>query len=108
MTEVSIILTRLIDAAERVVCCRPPNLDEVVAEATDLHLRSPVGIVISHAPDLLMRGLYAAADRRYETEWRMIVGALLPMVRADLSRVVEARRRPLEPDTASQFRGNRG
>lgn len=100
--EVSSVLIRLIDAAERVVCCRPayvelPELALLIAD-----LQSPAGVPLSPAPALLMQALLAAGPDQV-TAWRMIVGALLPMVRDDLSRVIEARRRPAVPDSALPY-----
>lgn len=106
----SSILIRLIDAAERVVCCRPAyiELPELAASIGDL--QSPVGAPLSPAPALLMQALAALAQGRYAdqvTVWRMIAGALLPLVRDDLTRVIEARKRRIEPDVGTYRGGGR-
>jgi hypothetical protein len=103
VSDVSSILIRLIDAAERAVCCRPV---QELAELCDLvkEMQSPVGAALSPAPVFLSDALVIIGrDRDQETLWRVVIGALLPMVRNDLLRVMEARRQPLEPDTA--YRG---
>lgn len=100
--EPSTILVRLIEAAERAVCCRPTeelhDLGIAVGE-----LREPVGAPLSRAPVVLMAALMALHFGQ-GAGWRVVIGALLPMLRDDLSRVIEARKRPLEPD-AGAYRG---
>jgi hypothetical protein len=102
----SSVLIRLIEAAERTVCCRPimhdiGELGEAVGE-----LRSPVGAPLSRAPAVLMAVLTAMrAAPGAGSGWSVVAAALLPMLREDLTRVIEERRRPLDPDPASSYRG---
>lgn len=103
--DVSSVLLRLIDAAERVVCCRSPVPDCDLAPEIS-HLQSPVGAPLSAAPGLLLGALIAFNIAPDKATWRMIIGCLLPLVRDDLGRVIEARKRPLEPDQQA-YRGVR-
>jgi hypothetical protein len=103
MTEVSSALNKLIDVAEKALICRqrifPEGFEELVAEVRDL--QPPVGVALSHAPDVLITVLARLwqSPEGQRPLWLMAVAALLQLVRADLSQVIEARRRPLDPDT---------
>ena len=100
--DVSSTLLRLIDVAERVVCARASGVNAELRELWPQmdSLRSPVGAPLSCAPRLLWRALIDATAARADqaTAWRMVVGTLLPLVRDDFSRVIEARKQPLEQD----------
>jgi hypothetical protein len=105
VSDPSSILVRLIEAAERTACCRPVTdlneLGELVGE-----LRSPVGAPLSRAPVVLMAVLMANRTGPLAS-WGVVAAALLPMLREDLTRVMEARRRPLEPDAGAYRGGHR-
>lgn len=106
MSDPSTTLIRLIDAAERTVCCRP--IEHELADLTEAvgALRSPVGAPLSRAPVVLLTVLMAIRTQQGAPEsWRVVVAALLPMLRDDLARVIEERKRPLPPDPASGYRG---
>lgn len=103
MSEVSATLVRLIDVAERTLCCRqrlfPAAFDELVAEVNAL--QPPVGAMLSDAPSILVSVLAAfwgAPESAQQGLWLNAVAALLRLVRSDLSHVIEARKRPLESD----------
>ncbi len=110
MSDVSGTLNQLIDVAERTLCCRqrisPDGFEELLADVRDM--RPPVGAVLSEAPRVLIGALAAlwASPEPQRPLWLMTIAALLQLVRADLSQVIEARRRPLEPD-AVRYAGTR-
>lgn len=110
MSEVSATLVRLIDVAERTLCCRqmlfPAAFDELAAEVNTL--QPPVGVALSEAPAILVTVLAAfwgSTARSQQGLWLNAVAALLQLVRADLSQVIEARRRPLEPESTYRTGG---
>jgi hypothetical protein len=109
MNDVSGTLNKLIDVAERSLCCRqngaPANIDEIACEVANMH--SPVGVVLSDAPGLLLEALasFWRAAEHQRPLWLMAAAALLQITRHDLSQVIEARRRPLEPDTTYRTGG---
>ena len=96
MSDPSSILIRLIDAAERTVCCRPPGQDTHELGTLVRDLQPPVGAPLSPAPKLLATALLAVLNEG--DAWRVVVATLLPIVREDLSRVMEARKQRIEPD----------
>lgn len=99
--DVSTLLIHLIDAAERAICCRQPIPHDMLIELEPqiATLQSPVGAPLSPAPDLLMRALLEVSRTRGgASAWLMIAGCLLPVVRDDLSRVIEARKQPAATD----------
>lgn len=101
--DVSSILIRLIDAAERAVCCRPAYIELAELAPLVADLQPPAGAALSPAPALLMQALLAGGGRDggEVTVWRAIIGALLALVRDDLSRVIEARRQ--QPATDAEL-----
>lgn len=109
MSEVSTALNQLIDVAERTLCCRQPlmpaGFDDFAAEVG--RMQTPVGAVISDAPGLLVALLarFWATNEAQRPLWLMAIAALLQLVRNDLSHVIEARRRPLDPDATYRTGG---
>lgn len=109
MSDPSSTLLRLIDWAERAICCRA---SATLSELEELErqigkMQPPVGAVLSRAPVLLTVALLETyRGAHWDRRWMLVIGVLLPMVRDDLSNIIEARRRPLEPD-APYHRGQR-
>jgi hypothetical protein len=109
MSEISACLNQLIDVAERTLCCRqklsPPDFEEFAAEVRAI--QPPVGTVLSEAPRNLIAVLACLwqSPEPQRPVWMTVVAALLQLVRNDLSQVIEARRRPLEPDTTYRTGG---
>ena len=70
-------------------------------------MHSPVGAVLSDAPGLLLEALasFWRATEHQRPLWLAAVAVLLQITRHDLSQVIEARRRPLEPDTTYRTGG---
>jgi hypothetical protein len=110
MSEVSATLIRLIDVAERTLCCRqqliPGDFAEFAQEVTAV--QPPVGVAISAAPRELIAalGYFWRSPAPQRPLWLMVVAAFLQLVRDDLSQIIEARRQPLEPD-AMKYSGAR-
>jgi hypothetical protein len=103
MTEVSATLIHLIDVAERTLCYRqqltPTDFAEFAHEV--MAMPTPVGVLMSPAPRELVAalGYFWRGTEFHRALWLIVIAALLQLVRNDLSQVIEARRRPLEPDT---------
>lgn len=90
--DTSSVLLRLIDTAERTICVRQtPDVDLAELERAVCTLAQ-----FYDAAALLACALRALDRVRAEdapaSAWRMVIGCLLPLARAELSRVIEARK----------------
>ena len=108
MSEASSTLNGLIDVAERTLCCRqrgtPADFDDFAREVSAL--QPPVGVTFSDAPRNLVALLmcFWQSPDVQRPLWMTAIAAILQLVRGDLSQIIEARRRPIEPD-AAQYAG---
>jgi hypothetical protein len=111
MSEVSATLLGLIDVAERTLCCkqhiRPEAFDDFAREVSAI--KSPVGTALSDAPKNLVAvlGCFWQSPEPQRALWLMAIAALAGLVRADLSQVIEARRRPLEAESTYRTGGGK-
>jgi len=86
------LLIRLIDTAERVLnrnALLEPEFD-TLASAIAAHRVAP-GHIIKDEATMLVTALRRVDMSRDNLPWRMVAGALLPMVRAALGRAIEER-----------------
>jgi hypothetical protein len=112
MSEASGTLNGLIDIAERTLCCRqritPGDFDDFSREVAAL--QPPVGVTLSDAPRNLVAVLmcFWQSPDAQRPLWMTAIAALLQLVRGDLSQIIEARRRPLEPEPNTTYRTGGG
>jgi len=109
MSDISRTLVQLIDVAERTLCCRQPLSPEGFSDFTRevTVMPPPVGVTLSEAPRNLCAVLasFWQSPEPQRPLWLTAIAALLQIVRSDLSQIVEARRRPLEPETTYRTGG---
>jgi hypothetical protein len=109
MSVASSILNGLIDVAERTLCCKqritPADFDDFAREVAAM--QPPVGVTFSDAPRNLVAVLmcFWQSPDAQRPLWMTAIAALLQLVRADLSQIIEARRRPLEQDATYRTGG---
>jgi hypothetical protein len=109
MSEISSTLNQLIDVAERALICRQRIMPDGFEDFVDAiaAIQAPVGATLSDAPRHLVAvlGSFWRSPDAQRPLWLMTIAALLQLVRDDLGHVIEARKRPLEPDTAYRTGG---
>lgn len=105
MSTASNLLIRLLDAAERAVTRRGDAIEaELLYDEVKVFADMPapdgrfIGDYERVLADVLVKMERARGFGEHVTGWAQVAGVLIPLVRENLSRAIEARRVPLKSD----------